>query len=138
MSQGLVKGVILCFRNLYFYFRDGESTSRASQLTSPASQKSKDLNKVPLLLQYLDNNIVKIIAFSAAVCSLSTLHWPQGMIGIEINLYSNLSVLAYLHSWFSDFYIRHSTIQLSYISVIFQKVKVLYSYTIFLHLCFDI
>ena len=46
MKQGLVKGAILCFRNLYFYFRHGESTSTASQ-------KSKDLNKVPLLLQDL-------------------------------------------------------------------------------------
>ena len=52
--QGLVKGAILCFRNLNFYFQHGESTSTASQLTSPASQKSKDLNKVPLLLQDLD------------------------------------------------------------------------------------
>ena len=52
--KGLVKGAILCFRNLYFYFRHGESTSTASQLTSPASQKSKDLNKVPLLLQDLE------------------------------------------------------------------------------------
>ena len=51
---GFVKGAILCFRNLYFYFRHGESTSTASQLTSPASQKSKDLNKVSLLLQDLD------------------------------------------------------------------------------------
>ena len=51
--QGLVKGAILCFRNLYFYFKHGESTSTASQLTSPASQKSKDLNKVLLLLQDL-------------------------------------------------------------------------------------
>ena len=49
--QGLVKGAILCFRNLYFYFWQGEGTSTASQLTSLASQKSKDLNKVPLLLQ---------------------------------------------------------------------------------------
>ena len=31
----------------------GESTSTASQLTSSASQKSKDLNKVSLLLQDL-------------------------------------------------------------------------------------
>ena len=53
LFQGLVKGAILCFRNLYFYFWHGESTSTASQLTSPASQKSKDLNKVPLLLQDL-------------------------------------------------------------------------------------
>ena len=53
-SQGLVKGAILCFRNPYFYFQYGESTSTASQLTSPASQKSKDLNKVLLLLQDLD------------------------------------------------------------------------------------
>ena len=51
--QGLVKGAILCFRNPYFYFRHGESTSTASQITSPASQKSKDLNKVSLLLQDL-------------------------------------------------------------------------------------
>ena len=49
-----VKGAILCFRNLYFYFQHGENTSTASQLTSPASQKSKDLNKVPLILQDLD------------------------------------------------------------------------------------
>ena len=53
LEQGLVKGAILCFRNLYFYFWHGESTSTASQLTSPASQKSKDLNKVLLLLQDL-------------------------------------------------------------------------------------
>ena len=52
-NQGLVKGVILCFRNPYFYFRHGESTSTASQLNSPASQKCKDLNKVLLLLQDL-------------------------------------------------------------------------------------
>merc|ERR1719270_1997050 len=51
--QGLVKGAKLCFRNPYFYFQHGESTSTASQLTSPASQKSKDLNKVSLLLQDL-------------------------------------------------------------------------------------
>ena len=51
--QGLVKGAKLCFRNPYFYFWHGESTSTASQLTSPASQKSKDLNKVSLLLQDL-------------------------------------------------------------------------------------
>ena len=54
--QGLVKGPILCLRNLYFYFRDGESTSTASKLTSPASQKTKDLNKVSLLLQDLDSD----------------------------------------------------------------------------------
>ena len=52
-TQGFVKGAILCFRSLYFYFRHGESTSTASQLTSPASQKSKDLYKVSLLLQDL-------------------------------------------------------------------------------------
>ena len=60
-SQGLVKGAILCFRNLYFYFRHGESTSTASQLTSPASQKSKDLNKVPLLLQDLDLQSIHLL-----------------------------------------------------------------------------
>ena len=52
-TQGLVKGGKLCFRYPYFYFRHGESTSTASQLTSPANQKSKDLNKVSLLLQDL-------------------------------------------------------------------------------------
>ena len=55
--QGLVKGALLCFRNLYFYFLHGESTSTASQLTSPASLKSKDLNKVSLLLQDLRSTI---------------------------------------------------------------------------------
>ena len=53
MHQGLVKGEKFSLRNLEFYFRHGESTSTASQLTSPASQKSKDLNKVPLLFQDL-------------------------------------------------------------------------------------
>ena len=53
LYQGLVKGAKLCFRYPYFCFRHGESTSTASQLTSPASQKSKDLNKVLLLLQDL-------------------------------------------------------------------------------------
>ena len=52
-TQGLVKGEKFSFRYLDFYFRNGESTSTASQLTSPASQKSKDLNKVLLLLQDL-------------------------------------------------------------------------------------
>ena len=58
INQGLVKGAILSFRNLYFYFRHGESTSKASQLTSPASQKSKDLNKVLHLLQDLGGGLV--------------------------------------------------------------------------------
>ena len=53
IHQGLVKGAKLCFRNPYFYYQHGESISTASQLTSPASQKSKDLNKVSLLLQDL-------------------------------------------------------------------------------------
>ena len=52
--QGLVKGAKLSFRYPYFYFRHGESTSTASQLTSPASQKSKDLKKVLLILQDLE------------------------------------------------------------------------------------
>ena len=51
LNQGLVKGAILCFRNPWFYFRHGESTSTANQ-------KSKDLNKVSLLLQDLDLNAV--------------------------------------------------------------------------------
>ena len=65
MNQGLVKGAILCFKNLYFYFRHGESTSTASQLTSPASQKSKNLNKVPLLLQDLDVSSCDMINFES-------------------------------------------------------------------------
>ena len=56
MHQGFVKGEVFCFRYLDFYFQHGESTSTASQLTSPASQKSKDLNKVPLLLQDLGHH----------------------------------------------------------------------------------
>ena len=44
--QGFVKGEVFCFRYPYFYFRHGESSSSASQ-------KSKDLNKVLLLLQDL-------------------------------------------------------------------------------------
>ena len=51
--QGFVKGEVFCFRYPYFYFRNGESTFQASQLTYTASQLSKDLNKVPLLLQNL-------------------------------------------------------------------------------------
>ena len=57
-GQGLVKGAILCFRNPCFYFQHGESTSTASQLASPASQKSKDLNKVLLLLQDLESDAI--------------------------------------------------------------------------------
>ena len=53
LPQGLVKGAKLCFRYPNFYFRHGERISTASQLISPASQKSKDLNKVSLLLQDL-------------------------------------------------------------------------------------
>ena len=58
-EQGLVKGAILCFRNPYLFFRHGESTYTASQLTSPASQKNKDLNKVSLFLQDLGYNTGK-------------------------------------------------------------------------------
>ena len=46
LSQGILKGEKFCLRNPYFYFWHGESTSTASQ-------KSKDLNKVSLLLQDL-------------------------------------------------------------------------------------
>ena len=38
---------------------DGESASTVSQLTFPASQKSKDLNKVPLLLQDLGSSNIE-------------------------------------------------------------------------------
>ena len=41
------------------YYTFGESTSTAHRLTFPASQKSKDLNKVPLLLQDLDRKVKK-------------------------------------------------------------------------------
>ena len=63
-NQGLVKGAKLCFRYSYFYFQHGESTSIASQQTSSASQLSKDLNKVPLLLQNL-----ALYSFLALYCS---------------------------------------------------------------------
>ena len=47
LDQGFVKEEVFCFRYPYFYFKHGESTSKASQQTSTASQLSKDLNKVP-------------------------------------------------------------------------------------------
>ena len=68
VDQGLVKGAILCFRNLYFYFQHLESTSEASKLTSPAIQKSKDLNKVSLLLQDLFEQFLKKIFFHPKKC----------------------------------------------------------------------
>ena len=49
VKQGFVKVVVFCFRYPYLYFRHGESASTASQL-------SKDLNRVPLLLQNLEVN----------------------------------------------------------------------------------
>ena len=58
---------------MYFYFQHGESTSTASQLTSPASQKSKDLNKVSLLLQDLglsDENHVRNKEETARWCKI--------------------------------------------------------------------
>ena len=70
LGKGLVKGAILCFRNPYFYFRLGESTSTASQLTSPASQKSKDLYKVLLLLQDLALTNQKSIISNNLICVL--------------------------------------------------------------------
>ena len=36
----ILKGEVFCFRYPYFYFRHGESTSTASQI-------SKEINKVP-------------------------------------------------------------------------------------------
>ena len=57
-NQGLVKGAILCYRNPYFYFQHGESTSTASQLTSSAGQKSQDITKVSFLLQDLGCTII--------------------------------------------------------------------------------
>ena len=50
----ICKRRVFCFRYADFYFRYGESTSAASQQTSKASQLSKDLSKVPLLLQDLE------------------------------------------------------------------------------------
>ena len=79
VTQGLVKGAILCLRNPYFYFRHGERTSGASQQSSTASQLSKDLNKVPLILQNLGcvDHIVKnsqqmlpLILYAATKCLL--------------------------------------------------------------------
>ena len=57
-NQGFVKGEVFCFRYPDFYFRHGESTATASQQTFTASQRSKDLNKVPLLLQNLGANVL--------------------------------------------------------------------------------
>ena len=69
-DQGVVKGEKFCFRNLYFYFEHGESTSTASQLTSPASQKSKfcsfyktlDLYKLEVSLfdQFMEDHILSL------------------------------------------------------------------------------
>ena len=60
-SQGFVKGEVFCFRRADFYFRYGESISAASQQISTASQLSKEINKVPLLLQNLARtNIVNL------------------------------------------------------------------------------
>ena len=68
------------FQKPYFYFLHGEITSTASQLTSPASQKSKDLNKVLLLLQDLGlrtgsslNQIVKLCYFHEILESVGIL-----------------------------------------------------------------
>ena len=52
-TQGLVKGEKFCFVTFIFDMEKVLLQSIASQLTSPASQKSKDINKVPLLLQDL-------------------------------------------------------------------------------------
>ena len=52
-NKGLVKGEKFCFRYPDFYFWHGESTSSASQQTYLASQLSKEINKVPLILQNL-------------------------------------------------------------------------------------
>ena len=74
-------GAILCFRNLYFYFRHGESTSTASLLTSPASQKSKDLNKVSLLLQDLELEVClprnKLLAGIPMLLVFQNLWWSN-------------------------------------------------------------
>ena len=56
--QGFVKGEVFCSKYLDFYFRHGESTFTASQLTSSASQKSQDINKVSFLLQDLGCTII--------------------------------------------------------------------------------
>ena len=58
--QGFVKGEKFCLRYPYLYFQHGESTSTASQQSSSASQKSKEINKVPLLLQNLGIKSVDI------------------------------------------------------------------------------
>ena len=55
-NQGFVKGEVFCFRYPDFYFQHGESTSTSSQQTNTASQLSKEINKVPLLLQNLDTD----------------------------------------------------------------------------------
>ena len=67
---------------LYFYFRHGESTSTASQLTSPASQKCKDLNKVLLLLQ--DLGLLPRV--------LSGLYWMWSSIKIPLLKHKNIGI----------------------------------------------
>ena len=55
LNQGIVKGEVFCFRYYVFFLQPakchGESTSTAHQL-------SHKINKVPLLLQNLDINIL--------------------------------------------------------------------------------
>ena len=60
-----------CFFCIVFYFQHGESTSTASQLTSPASQKCKDLNEVSLLLQDLEDMYVFINKQGLIFCNFS-------------------------------------------------------------------
>ena len=75
-TQGIVKGVKLCFRYPYFYFRHGENTSTASQLTSPASQKSKDLNK-DLVSTNIEPNQIKFTSVSIENCQPRIWLWNK-------------------------------------------------------------
>ena len=77
--QGLVKGAIVCFRNPYFYFRHGESTSTAIQLTSPASKKEGFKQSFAPFTRPWSNTLSsleggngkdKIYHFSTHLCSL--------------------------------------------------------------------
>ena len=69
-----------------FYFRHGESTSTASQLTSSASQKSRDLSKVLLLLHdlgfsshwFTQHDVVQAHILNSSPCFEKTYHYNWG------------------------------------------------------------
>ena len=105
--QGLVKGEKFCFRNLDFYFRHKENTS-------PASQKSKDLNKVLLLyktLPYLLKNQAppfgpwQTLSVLRPTCGATVfLHGPAVILCSMTSIWSNVhDILHVQHQFFEVF-----------------------------------